>query len=70
MQNQGYLEIINEPPALVEERTSLKKELETLRAAQKVVKRDPEYYLISNTQSFGLSAQGIIGRRKCSVRGG
>lgn len=46
MQNQEYLNIINEPVAIAEERQRLKGELETLKAAQKIVKRDPEYILI------------------------
>lgn len=42
MQNQEYLNIINEPAEIAEERQRLKQEIETLKAAQKIVKRDPE----------------------------
>lgn len=33
MQNQEYLNIVNEPANIVEERQRLKKEVETLKAA-------------------------------------
>ena len=42
MQNSEYLNVIHEPETTAQERANLKKELETLRAAQKIIKRDPE----------------------------
>lgn len=43
MQNQGILESVSEAPEIVEERKKLKKEIETFKNAQKIIKRDPEY---------------------------
>lgn len=65
MQNQDYLNIVNEPLSIVEERKTLKNEIETLKSAQKIVKRDPEYAIpLSISQSLRIHPQARAGQRR------